>query len=227
MAKQNAKLKIVKSDKFDLMQCGAELAEDIIRIQDAESARASLNRHLGEAYAAGVKWGRATQDGTLGAVLTDALKKRGLTDNTLRVTLCTLKFCYENKVRVESMTLSRMKTISEKGGAVDLITGESKKVKVESGKGKGKGKAPKTEKVVRHVGYHILAAVESEGFLKWLNHFMDAMDIRGIDSTDIDDMKLSLVRDTLKECGFASVNDKGEFTVTLIKESDDEVSEDE
>lgn len=225
MAKQNAKLKIVKSDKFDLMQCGAELAEDIIRIQDAESARASLNKHLGEAYAAGVKWGRATQEGTLGAVLTDALKKRGLADNTLRVTLCTLKFCFENKVRVESMTLSRMKTIAEKGGVVDLITGEPKKVKVDSGKGKGKGKAPKTEKVVRHVGYHMLAAVESEGFLKWLNHFMDAMDIRGIDSTDIDDMKLSLVRDTLKECGFASVNDKGEFTVTLIKASDDEADD--
>jgi len=226
MAKQNAKLKVVKSDKFNLTQCGAEIAEDIIRIQDAESARASLNKHLGEAYAAGVKWGRATQDGTLGAVLTEALKKRGLADNTLRVTLCTLKFCFENKVRVDSMTLSRMKTIAEKGGAVDLITGEPKKVKVEeTGKGKGKGKAPKIEKVVKHVGYHMLAAVESEGFLKWLNHFMDAMDIRGIDSTDIDDMKLSLVRDTLRECGFANVNDKGEFTVTLIKESDDEAEE--
>ena len=223
MAKQNAKLKIVKSDKFDLMQCGAELAEDIIRIQDAEAARASLNKHLGEAYAAGVKWGRATQEGTLGAVLTDALKKRGLADNTLRVTLCTLKFCFENKVRVESMTLSRMKAIAEKGGAVDLITGEPKKVKVEeTGKGKGKGKAPKTEKVVRHVGYHMLAAVESEGFLKWLNHFMDAMDIRGIDSTDIDDMKLSLVRDTLKECGYAVQDEKGTWCATVIKESENE-----
>lgn len=226
-SKTNSKLKLVKTNDFNLTACGNAIAEDIITINSAESARASLNKHMAEAYIAKVLWGSAKHEGTLGYVVTDALKQRGLSDNVLRVTLCTVKYCFENGIQLDTMTLSRMKERAAKGLVYDLVTGKPRKV-TPNGKGKGgKGGKVKTEKTVVHAGIGILKALESEGFVKWLNHLLDAAEIRGVDSTSLDEIKLDLVRDTLKECGYAVQDDKGNWCATVIKESDDEVSEDE
>ena len=221
MAKQNAKLKLVKANEFDLTACGNAIAEDIITLNSAESARANLNKHMAEAYIAKALWGSAKHEGTLGYIVTDALKQRGLADNVLRVTLCTVKYCFENGIQLDTMTLSRMKERAEKGLVYDLVSGKPKTIKA---KGKKSGKA-KTEKTVTHCGIGILKAIESEGFVKWLNHFMDAAEIRGVDSTSLDEIKLDLVRDTLKECGFAVQDDKGNWCAAVIKESDNEEDE--
>ena len=221
MAKQNNKLKLVKTNEFDLAACGLAIAEDIITLNSAESARANLNKHMAEAYIAKALWGSAKHEGTLGCVVTAALKQRGLADNVLRVTLCTVKYCYENGVQLDTMTLSRMKERAEKGLVYDLVSGKPKTIKAKS---KTPGKA-KTEKTVTHCGIGILKAIESDGFVKWLNHFMNRMETSGIDSSDMDEIKLDLVRDTLKECGFAVQDDKGNWCATVIKESDNEDEE--
>lgn len=224
MAKQN-KLKLVKTNAtFDLTACGNAIAEDIITINSAETARASLNKHMAEAYINKALWGSAKHEGTLGYVVTEALKQRGLADNVLRVTLCTVKYCFDNGIQLDTMTLSRMKLLAEKGNAVDLITGKPRKV-APKGKGKGKGGKVKTEKTVVHAGIGILKALESEGFVKWFNHLLDAAEIRGVDSSSLDEVKLDLVRDTLKECGYAVQDEKGDWCATVIKESDDEAGE--
>ena len=218
MAKQN-KLKLVKTNAtFDLTACGNAIAEDIIALNGAESARASLNKHMAEAYTAKVLWGSAKHEGTLGYVVTDALKQRGLADNVLRVTLCTVKYCFENGIQLDTMTLSRMKERAAKGLVYDLVSGKPKTIKAKS---KTPGKA-KTEKTVVHAGIGILKALESEGFVKWFNHLLDAAEIRGVDSSSLDEVKLDLVRDTLKECGYAVQDEKGDWCATVIKESDNE-----
>lgn len=218
MAKQN-KLKLVATNDFDITVCGNAIAEDIITLNSAESARASLNKHMAEAYTAKALWGSAKHEGTLGYVVTDALKARGLADNVLRVTLCTVKYCFENGIQLDTMTLSRMKERASKGLVYDLVSGKPKTIKAKS---KAPGKA-KTEKTVIHCGIGILKALESEGFVKWVNHLMDAAEIRGVDSTSLDELKLDLVRDTLRDCGYATQDDKGDWVATVIKESDDEM----
>lgn len=212
------KLKLVKADSFDLTACGNAIAEDIITLNSAESARASLNKHMAEAYINKALWGSAKHEGTLGHIVTAALKQRGLSDNVLRVTLCTVKYCFENGIQLDTMTLSRMKERAAKGLVYDLVSGKPKTIKAKS-KTPGKGK---TEKTVVHAGIGILKALESEGFVNWLNHFMDAAEIRGVDSTSMDEIKLDLVRDTLKECGYAVQDEKGDWVATVIKESDNE-----
>lgn len=219
MKTSNKNLKLVKANEFDLMQCGNAIAEDIITLNNAESARASLNKHLAEAYINKALWGSAKHEGTLGYIVNNALKRRGLADNVLRVTLCTVKYCFENGIQLDTMTSSRMKERAAKGLVYDLVSGKPKTIKAKS---KNPGKA-KTEKTVVHAGIGILKALESEGFVKWLNHFMDAAEIRGVDSSSLDEIKLDLVRDTLRECGFATQDDKGNWVATVIKESDDEM----
>ena len=216
--KTNSKLKLVKTNEFDLTACGNAIAEDIITLNNAESARASLNKHMAEAYINKALWGSAKHEGTLGYIVTAALKQRGLADNVLRVTLCTVKYCFENGIQLDTMTLSRMKERAAKCLVYDLVSGKPKTIKAKS---KTPGKA-KTEQTVVHAGIGILKALESEGFVKWLNHFMDSMDIRGVDSTSLDEIKLDLVLDTLRECGYATQDDKGNWVATVIKESDDE-----
>ena len=214
--KTNKNLKLVKTNDFDLTACGNAIAEHIITINSAESARASLNKHMADAYINKALWGSAKHEGTLGFIVTAALKQRGLSDNVLRVTLCTVKYCFENGIQLDTMTLSRMKERAGKGLVYDLVSGKPKTIKAKS---KTPGKA-KIEKTVVHAGIGILVALESEGFVKWLNHFMDNMDIRGVDSTSLDEIKLDLVRDTLRECGYAKQNEKGDWVATVIEESD-------
>lgn len=221
MAKQN--LKLVKTNEFNLAACGQAIAEDIIAVNGAETARASLNKHMAEAYIAKALWGSAKHENTLGYVVTDALKARGLSDNVLRVTLCTVKYCFENGIQLDTMTLSRMKERASKGLVYDLVTGKPKTIKTKS---KTPGKA-KTEKTVVHCGIGILKALESEGFVKWFNHLLDAAEIRGVDSASLDEIKLDLVRDTLRECGYATQDDMGDWVATVIKESDNEGDDDE
>jgi len=214
----NTKLKIVKAASFDVTACGNHIVEDLVTLKGAEAARDSLNRHLGEALANKAVWGSQKTDGSLGQVVGAGLIKRGLTDGSVRTTLATVKWCFENAVRVDTLTLSAMKERAAKGLVSDLITGKAKTVKAKPSKKAGRAK---TQKTVDHCGHGMLKALEQEGFIKWLNHFMDAADIRGIDSTDVDEIKLDLVRDTLIECGFAVQEEKG-IVATVILESDNE-----
>lgn len=214
----STKLKIVKSEAFNVTACGNNIVEDLITLKGAEAARDSLNRHLGEALANKAVWGSQKTDGSLGQVIGTGLVKRGLTDGTVRTTLATVKWCFGNAVRVDTLTLSAMKERAAKGLVCDLITGKAKTVKAKPSKKAGRAK---TQKTVDHCGDGMLKALEQEGFIKWLNHFMDAADIRGVDSTDVDEIKLDLVRDTLIECGFAVQEEKG-IVAAIILESDNE-----
>lgn len=214
----STKLKIVKSEAFNVTACGNNIVEDLVTLKGAEAARDSLNHHLGEALTNKAIWGGQKVEGSLGHVIGAGLIKRGLTDGTVRTTLATVKWCFENAVRVDTLTLSAMKERAAKGLVSDLITGKPKTVKAKPSKKAGRAK---TQKTVDHCGHGMLKALEQDGFVKWLNHFMDATDIRGIDSTDVDEIKLDLVRDTLIECGFAVQEEKG-IVAAVILESDNE-----
>lgn len=217
----STKLKIVKAESFDITACGNHIVEDLVTLKGAEAARDSLNHHLGQALTNRAIWGGQKAEGSLGQVIGAGLVKRGLTDGTVRTTLATVKWCFENAVRVDTLTLSAMKERAAKGLVSDLITGKAKTVKAKPSKKAGRAK---TQKTVDHCGHGMLKALEQEGFIKWLDHFMNTANIRKINSTSMDEFKLDLVRDTLIECGFAVQEEKG-LAATIILESDNEGDE--
>lgn len=211
-----------KALAFNLVLCASAIAEAMIGLTGTQGHKDALNGALRQAKQADVKWGSQRHEGSLAYEIGQAIAKRGCTIDTVKVTLATAKWAFENGVEVSTLTLSRLKTQAEKGAAFDLITGKPKTIK--SGKGKQAGKT-KTEATVKHCGYGLLAALEQDGFAKWIEHMFNRAEIMGIDSTsDVEEM-ISLVRGSLIDCGYATVNDKDETVVKVIAVSDNESEE--
>jgi hypothetical protein len=217
-----AKLTIVKTDSesFNLDLCANKIADSAVILAGASQARNVLNQGLKDAIVAKMTWGRVGKDGTMAPAIHAALIARGVKEQSATQMLTAIKFAFENGIELTDMDSKRFKDSVKANGGIDLFTGKVKKVK--GAKPSSKAGKTKTEATVQHCGYGLLKALEQDGFIKWLNHFIDSLEIRGVDSTDIDELKLDLVRDTLVECNYASVNDKGDMVVTIIKVSDNE-----
>ena len=206
------------ANKFDLSASVEAMAEAIVTMKGAENARAVLNGELKECHRAKVKWSEIRDK------LAKMLELRGLKDGTLRVTLSTNKWCFEEQVELETFTKSVMTARADKGMVKDLISGKAKTVKPK-GKKADKGSKAKSETVVEHCGIGMAKAMTQQGFIRFFNHLVSNIeDIsdRGIHiSLFMDDDKLDIVRDSLVECGYM-VKDGAEYKVAVIKESEDE-----
>ena len=206
--------------KFNLNASLTAMAEAIVTMKGAESARALFNRELKECHGR-VKW-QEMRDGLAGL-----LEKRGLEGGTLRVTLSTIKWCFEEGVELETFTKSVMTDRASKGLVKDLLTGKPKTVKAKT-KQTAKGPKTKTEATVEHCGIGMAKAMGQQGFIKFLNVLV--YDLTQLIEADIhfslflDDDKLDLVRNALAECGYMA-KDGAEWKVAIIKESEDEAGE--
>ena len=208
--------------KFNLTASIESMAEAIVTMKGAETARILLNHELRECHKAKVKWTEIRDS------LAGMLEKRGLKDGTLRVTLSTIKWCFEQQVELETFTKSVMTERANKGTTKDLITGKPKTVRAKTAKKADKGNKAKTEAIVEHCGIGMAKAMTQQGFIRFFNVLVNNLeDIsdRGIHfSLFLDDDKLDVIRDALVECGYM-VKDGAEYKVAVIKEADDEVSE--
>lgn len=195
------------------------MAEAIVTLKGGETAKALLNKELKAAKAAKANWVEIRDP------LANALEKRGLTDGSLKVTLATVKWCFEQGVELETLTLSRMKDRADKGLVTDLLTGKPKTVKA-TGKGKGKAKAgkAKAEAVVKHCGYGLADAMGQAGFIKFFDTLVYNLSFGDYEALALDDLKLDFVRAALVECGYM-VQDGAEYKVAIIREADDEAGE--
>jgi hypothetical protein len=207
--------------KFNLDTSVDSIAEAIVTLKGAETAKAVLNQGLLDCHKAKVKWAEMRDS------LASRLELRGYSGNSLRVTLSTIKWCYEQQVQLETLNLTRMKEYADKGQSKDLATGKPKTVKA-NGKPKAKGSKAKTEATVDHCGIGMAKAMTQQGFIKFLNvlvYDLNQLADQGIAwGLFMDDGKLDMVRSALAECGYMT-QDGAEWKVAIIKESDDEVSE--
>ena len=211
-----------KQNAFDVAACGNVVAESIGLMTSGEVAKALMNDALKSAYIAKVVWGKkSSEEGTLAHAIRRGLELRGLSPDSLKPSLSTIKWCFENGIQVNTLNAGRMKDQAAKGLAFDLVTGKPKTIKA---KGKSAPRA-KAEATIKHCGFGLLAALEAEGFGKWVIHFLNVMDIKGHDSTDLVELIMDDARQALKDCGFATQNDKGDLVATVIKESDNEADE--
>lgn len=208
-----SKLKVVAQEaSFD----AGQLAEGVILMKSAEAGRALVNAQLRLAKAAKMNWIEIRDEISL------ALEARGLEGGSHRVTLSTIKWCYNEGAELETLTLSRMKLKADKGLATDLMTGKPLTIKAKAkDKGKGKGKA-KTEATVKHCGHGMATAMEQDGFIRFLDTlvydvYAEERDFGAL----MDDAKLDFVRHALKACGYM-VQDGAEWRVAVIKEADNE-----
>ena len=211
-----------KAIAFNLVMVASAIAEAIVGLSGAQAHKDALNSALRQAKQEGVKWGSNSpkHEGSLAYEIGKAIAARGCSPDTVKVTLATVKWAFENGVEVSTLTLSRLKLAADKGAANDLLTGKPKKV--QAGKGKAGNKKAKVEAKVNHCGYGLLQAIEAEGFVKWATHLFDRAEIMGVDSTSDHEEILSLFRGSLIDCGFATVNDKDETVVKEIAVSDNE-----
>lgn len=207
--------------KFNLNASIASMAEAIVTMRGAETARTILNQGLVDCYKAKIAWSELRDQ------LATQLELRGLEGGSMRVTLSTIKWCYEEGVQLETFTKSRMVDYANKGQVRDLLTGKPKTIKAKAKKAE-KGSKTKTEAVVDHCGIGMAKAMTQQGFIKFLNVLV--YDLGQLADQDIDfglfmdDDKLDMVRNALAECGYMT-QDGAEWKVAIIKESDDEISE--
>ena len=210
-----SKLKVVASAVVASFDAG-QLAEGVVQMRSAEAGRALVNAQLRLAKQDKANWVEIRDPIAL------ALEARGLEGGTHRVTLSTIKWCYEQGVELETLTKSRMVDRADKGLTVDLMTGKPKTIKANgSAKAKAKAKA-KTEETVKHCGYAMAQAMEQDGFLKFLNVLVyDLLETEMEFGALMDDAKLDFIRHALAECGYM-VRDGAEWKVAVIRETENE-----
>jgi len=209
------KAKLVAVPSFDLTSTCEVIAESILTLQSAETAKAILNGALKDALVAKVQWKEIKPE------LAEAFTVRGVIPQAVYNATSAVKWCFENGVQVETLNLTRMKDKGARGATLDLVTGKAKKVKATA---TTKAKT-KSEAVVDHCGIGMAKAMTQSGFIKFLNSLVYDLYETSLDFSDLmDDAKLDFVRNALEECGYM-VKDGAEWKVAVIKESDDEVSE--
>ena len=209
------KAKLVAVPRFDLTSTCEVIAESILTLQSAETAKAILNGALKDALVAKVQWKEIKPE------LAEAFTVRGVIPQAVYNATSAVKWCFENGVQVDTLNLSRMKDKGARGATLDLVTGKAKAVKATA---KAKAKA-KSEATVDHCGIGMAKAMTQSGFVKFLNSLVYDLYETELTFTDLmDDAKLDFVRNALEDCGYM-VKDGAEWKVAVIKESDDEVSE--
>ena len=210
-----AKAKLTAVPRFDLTSTCEVIAESILTLQSAETAKAILNGALKDALVAKVQWKEIKPE------LAEAFTVRGVIPQAVYNATSAVKWCFENGVQVETLNLSRMKDKGARGATLDLVTGKPKKVKATA---TAKAKT-KSEATVDHCGIGMAKAMSQEGFIKFLNTLVwDLGELETSFADLMDDGKLDFVRSALEDCGYM-VRDGAEWKVAVIKESDDEVSE--
>ena len=210
------KLKAVKTtarETFNLAACCAAIAEGIVALQGHDTTKASVNKALADAYQSKVPWKE------LSGGIKEGLAVRGLSEGSYKNLLTTIKWCYSEAVRFDQHHIARAKAMAEKGLALDLMTGNGKTVKAKGDK--AKKKKAKTEGTVNHCGHGMLAAMEQEGFVAFLDALIERVLNGDVDEGSIDDLKIDLVKDALRSCGFAVMKD-GELVASVITEADNE-----
>ena len=209
------KAKLTAVPRFDLSSTCEVIAESILTLQSAETAKAILNGALKEALVAKVQWKEIKPE------LAEAFAIRGVIPQAVYNATSAVKWCFENGVQVETLNLSRMKDKGARGATLDLVTGKPKKVKATA---TAKAKT-KSEAVVDHCGIGMAKAMTQAGFVKFLNSLVYDLYETELTFTDLlDDAKLDFVRNALEDCGYM-VKDGAEWKVAVIKESEDEVGE--
>jgi len=210
-----SKAKLTVVPRFDLTSTCEVIAESILTLQSAETAKAILNGALKDALIAKVLWKEIKPE------LAEAFTVRGVIPQAVYNATSAVKWCFENGVQVETLNLTRMKDKGARGATLDLVTGKAKKVKATA---TTKAKT-KSEAVVDHCGIGMAKAMTQEGFIKFLNTLVwDLGELETTFADLMDDAKLDIVRSALEDCGFM-IRDGAEWKVAVIKESDDEVSE--
>jgi hypothetical protein len=210
-----SKAKLVAVPRFDLTSTCEVIAESILTLQSAETAKAILNGALKDALTAKVQWKEIKPE------LAEAFTVRGVIPQAVYNATSAVKWCFENGVQVDTLNLTRMKDKGARGATLDLVTGKAKAVKATA---KAKAKA-KSEAVVDHCGIGMAKAMTQEGFIKFLNTLVwDLGELETAFADLMDDGKLDFVRSALEDCGYM-VRDGAEWKVAVIKESDDEVGE--
>ena len=209
------KAKLVAVPRFDLTSTCEVIAESILTLQSAETAKAILNGALKDALVAKVQWKEIKPE------LAEAFTVRGVIPQAVYNATSAVKWCFENGVQVDTLNLTRMKDKGARGATLDLVTGKAKAVKATA---KAKAKA-KSEATVDHCGIGMAKAMTQSGFIKFLNSLVYDLYETDLTFSDLmDDAKLDFVRNALEDCGFM-IRDGAEWKVAVIKESDDEVSE--
>lgn len=206
---------------FDVAMCGRQIGDAVVGMTGFESNRVTLNGALKEAYIAKAIWGQSrNEEGSLAQAiwLSWEITRPDVTESTKKVDLTVLKKCYTLGIQVECLSSGGMNKRIKDGATYDLISGEKKVIKP---KGDKKSKSPKSEKLVKHCGYGMLAAIEQEGFLKFFNHLLNKMEMMSIDVTDLDEIKLDCIKSALVDTGFV-INGEGGLEVKAIVESDNE-----
>lgn len=208
--------KLTAVPRFDLASKCEVIAESILTLQSAETAKAILNGALKDALIAKVQWKEIKPE------LAKAFAVRGVTPQAIYNATSAVKWAFENGVEVETLNLSRMKDKGARGATLDLMTGKPKKVKATTTATKAK---TKSEAVVDHCGIGLAKAMSQEGFIKFINTLVwDLGELETAFADLMDDGKLDFVRGALEDCGYM-VRDGAEWKVAVIKESDDEVGE--
>jgi len=209
------KAKLVAVPRFDLTSTCEVIAESILTLQSAETAKAILNGALKDALIAKVLWKEIKPE------LAEAFTVRGVIPQAVYNATSAVKWCFENGVQVDTLNLTRMKDKGARGATLDLVTGKAKAVKAPA---TAKAKA-KSEATVDHCGIGMAKAMTQSGFIKFLNTLVwDLGELETAFADLMDDAKLDFVRSALEDCGFM-IRDGAEWKVAVIKESDDEVSE--
>jgi hypothetical protein len=206
------KAKLTAVPRFNLTNTCEVIAESILTLQSAETAKAILNGALKDALIAKVQWKEIKPE------LAEAFTVRGVIPQAVYNATSAVKWCFENGVQVETLNLTRMKDKGARGATLDLVTGKAKTVKATA---KAKAKA-KSEAVVDHCGIGMAKAMAQEGFIKFLNTLVwDLGELETSFADLMDDGKLDFVRSALEDCGYM-VRDGAEWKVAVIKEADDE-----
>lgn len=207
--------KLVAVPRFDLTSTCEVIAESILTLQSAESAKAILNGALKDALVAKIQWKEIKPE------LAEAFTVRGVIPQAVYNATSAVKWCFENGVQVDTLNLTRMKDKGARGATLDLVTGKAKAVKA---KANAKAKA-KSEATVDHCGIGMAKAMTQSGFIKFLNSLVYDLYETELPFTDLmDDAKLDFVRNALEDCGYM-IKDGADWKVAVIKESEDEVSE--
>jgi len=214
-----SKAKLTAVPRFDLTSTCEVIAESILTLQSAETAKAILNGALKDALIAKVQWEEIKPE------LAEAFTVRGVIPQAVYNATSAVKWCFENGVQVDTLNLTRMKDKGARGATLDLVTGKAKAVKATAtATATAKAKA-KSEATVDHCGIGMAKAMTQSGFIKFLNSLVYDLYETSLDFSGLmDDAKLDFVRNALEDCGFM-IRDGAEWKVAVIKESDDEVSE--
>lgn len=149
---------------------GKALGALIITMVASEGAIDKINGLLADAKRAGLAWGDRRSGTGLAHFIGETVKDSPLAKGSIDNWISTMKWCYQEKVRVQYKDCAKQKKMDVQ---LDLITGEVRKAKDETViDGAGPDKSRKTRaKTERTAAYWLIKAKGESGYIPILGHF--------------------------------------------------------